>query len=173
MPIAVALGTFILVESTNADFTIVGPTWLVLGLLLGLVAITGAATAWLDEALDRRLPIPAQRPVRMALLYGVVAVLGTPALLLTVSAFFNEGFARGPMPQGVGWALLVAGIATAASWARRIRLGEGSPPRGLVLAARIGLGAAVALVALLGQGPLLVRGLAAAREPGPARPEPD
>lgn len=148
MPIAVALGTFILVESTNFDFRIVGPTWLVLALLLGLVALTGAATAWLDERLERRLPRVDGDPTRSLLLYGVVAVLGTPGLLLTVGAFFNEEYATGPMPRGVGPALLVVGAATIIFWTRRIATGRETASRLLVIAGRSGIGAAVLLGAL-------------------------
>ncbi|MEO5703764.1 MAG: hypothetical protein ABIZ52_03605 [Candidatus Limnocylindrales bacterium] len=143
MPIAVALGTFILVESTNFDFEIVGPTWLVLVLLIGLVALTGAATAWLDDRLDRLLPRPV-RPGRGVALYGLVALLGTPALLITMLAFFDPGFSNGPTPFGVGPALLVPGVATAIWWALRIRDGRTMPPRALVLAGQIGLLVAVA-----------------------------
>lgn len=143
--IAVALATFILVESTNRDFHLVGPTWLVLTLLLGLVVLTGAATAWLDERLERRLPHPGAAPGRTLALYGIFAVLGTPALLLTVLAFFSESFASGPMPVGAGWALLVTGFATAALWARRIAGSQGAAPPGLMFVGRAGLVAAVAL----------------------------
>jgi len=143
--IAVALATFILVESTNIDFGLVEPTWLVLALLLGLVAVAGATTAWLDERLEPRLPHAGAAPRRMLALYGTFAVLGAPVLLLTVIAFFSEPFASGPMPVGVGWALLVTGFATVALWARRISGRPGPAPRSLVLLGRASLVAAVAL----------------------------
>lgn len=143
MPIALALGAFLLVESTNRDFVIVGPSWLVLVLLLGLVAIAGFVMAWLDERLERRLP-RVESNLRVALtLYGVLAILGLPGLLLTVAAFFSEGFATGPLPRGVGYALLVSGVATLALWAQRISSGQPEPPRSLALIGRAGLVAAV------------------------------
>jgi hypothetical protein len=110
--------------------------------------LTGAATAWLDERLERRLPHPGSSPARTLALYGAFAVLGAPALLLTVLAFLSESFASGPMPVGVGWALLVTGFATVALWARRIAGRRLAVPRPLVLVGRSGLVAAVALGAL-------------------------
>lgn len=144
MPIAVALGTFILVESTNFDFEIVGPTWLVLALLIGLVALTGAATAWLDDRLEHRLPSFAARPGRGIVVYGITAAFGSVALLLTVQAFFDPGFSKGPTPTAVGPALLIPGGATALFWALQIRDGVTAPPQALVVVGRIGLLAAVA-----------------------------
>lgn len=145
MPIAVALGTFILVESTNRDFTLVRPTWLILALLLGLVALTGAATAWLEGQFERRLPRVSGR-ARWALpLYFLVALLGVPGLVLTASAFLSESFSAGPTPWGVGWALVVVGLATVILWARRIA-GDSSPaPSALTNAARLALVSAVVL----------------------------
>lgn len=148
MPIAIALGAFTLVESTNRDFLIVGPTWFVLVLLFGLVGLAGAATALFDEWLERRLPRvgPSAKPALVR--YGVIAVLGIPGLLLTVGAFFDEEFATGPTPMGVGPVLLVIGLATVVLWTRRVVLGRAVPPRPLVLGARIGVFAAVVLGAL-------------------------
>lgn len=148
MPVAVSLGAFILVESTNIDFQIVGPTGLVLALLLGLVALTGAATAWLDARLERRLPHVRADARRLLVLYAVVAVLGAPALLFAVLAFFSESFSRAPTPPGVGWALLAVGSATLVLWARRIAWDDATPPRALLIAGRLALLAAVTLGAL-------------------------
>lgn len=145
MPIAAALGMFLLVDSANFDFEIVGPTWLVLTLLIGLVALTGAATAWLDDRLEHRLPRFGPQPGRGVAVYGLIAALGSLALLLTLLAFFDPAFSSGPTPFGVGPALLVPGVASALWWAIRIRDGRTEPPRALVLAGRLGLLAAVAL----------------------------
>ncbi len=82
------------------------------------------------------------------MLYAVLAVLGTPALLFTVLAFFSESFSRGPMPPGVGWALLAVGLCTLAFWTRRIAWAEARPPRALLITGRIALLAAVTLGAL-------------------------
>ena len=145
MPIALALGAFILVESTNLDFTLVGPTWLILVLLFALVALAGAATAWLDEALERRLP-RVSPAVRWPLgLYAVIALLGVPALALTASAFLSEAYSRGPTPWGVGWALVVVGLATLILWSRRIAGVTAPPPSALISGARLALVAALGL----------------------------
>lgn len=145
MPVAVALGGFFLVESTNRDFVILGPTVPLVVLLLGLVAVMGAAVAWLDEQLDRILPRVRSGPLRIALAYAAFAVLGLPALLLTLLAYFSADFSRAPSPVGVGYALLVAGLATVLWWAWRLRTGRDEPAPGILAAGRIGLVAAVML----------------------------
>jgi hypothetical protein len=145
VPIAVALGTFILVESTNSDFLLLKPIPVVLALLLGLVALNGAAIAWLDDALEHRLPRPGPRPVRALVAYGIVAVLGVPLFLLTLQAFFSPEFASSARPAGVGIALVVVGVATAMAWVLRLRNDAPVVPPALALAGRLGLVAAVAL----------------------------
>lgn len=143
MPIAIAIGSFILVESTNPDFLILTPQAVILGLLVLLVALNGAAIAWLDDALDRRLPHPGARPRLAVAAYGTVAVLGIPMFLLVLAAFFSPAFSNAPRPPYLGIALLVVGLATAASWAIRLRR-DGAPIPSLVSwAGRLGLVAAV------------------------------
>jgi len=145
MPVAVSLGGYFLVESTNRDFVILDPIVPIIAMLLGLVAVMGAAVAWLDERLDRILPRAATRPGRMTLAYGAIAVLGLPALLLTLLAYFSEDFSRAVSPHRVGYAALIAGVATVLWWAARIRTGRHQPPPGLLAAGRIGVVAAVGL----------------------------
>jgi hypothetical protein len=145
MPIAVAIGSFILIESTNSDFLILRPTVIILALLVALVALNGAAIAWLDDALERRLPRPGARPIRTAVAYGIVALLGVPMFLLVLLAFFSPGFSSAARPPFLGIAVLVAGLATAATWVIRLRR-DGAPiPPFVTWAGRLGLVAAVAL----------------------------
>ncbi|MEO8273144.1 MAG: hypothetical protein ABI620_03680 [Chloroflexota bacterium] len=145
MPIAVALGSFFLIESGNRDFVILGPAPAILALLILLVALVGAAVSWLDEWLDRRLPLPGAKPGRALLAYAVVAVLGLAPLLFTFNAFFSASFADSPRPLGIGPALLVCGVATVILWASRVRTGRQDVPPAVLAAGRIGLVAAVVL----------------------------
>lgn len=145
MPIAVAIGSFILIESTNPDFLILRPTPTILALLVALVACNGAAIAWLDGALERRLPHPGPRPHRTAAAYGIVALLGIPMFLLVLLAFFSPAFSNSPRPPYLGVAILVAGIATAASWVVRLRRDGAAIPPLVTWAGRLGLVGAVAL----------------------------
>ena len=145
MPIAVALGSFLLVESTNTDFLILGPAPLVLALLLGLVALNGAAIAWVDGKLERRLPRLDDRPAMAVVAYGVVALLGTPMVLLVVLAFFSPTFSNAPRPPFMGLALVVVGLATALAWALRLRSVASPVPPVLTWIGRGGLLAAVVL----------------------------
>ena len=144
-PIAVALGSFILIESTNHDFRILDPIPVILGLLLTLVALTGVAIALLDGVLELRLPRPGPRPAGLATAYAIVAILGIPVFLLTLAAFFSPQFASSARPPFVGVALVVVGFATAATWVLRLRHDAPSIPAGLTWIGRLGLVAAVAL----------------------------
>jgi hypothetical protein len=145
MPIAVAIGSFLLVESTNSDFLILSPLGVIMAMLVVLVALNGAVIALLDDALDERLPRPGVRPLRAAAAYGFVAVLGLPMLVLTLAAFFSPEFAIAARPPFVGAALLVVGLATAASWGIRLRRDATATPPFVTWAGRLGLVAAVAL----------------------------
>jgi hypothetical protein len=145
MPVAVVLGGYFLVESTNRDFVILGPTVPIVAMLLALVALMGATVAWLDERLDRVLPRAGSRALGVTLAYATFAVLGLPALIMALLAYFSESFSRGPMPVGVGYALLVAGVATVLWWLTRIRTGRHEPAPGILAAGRIGLVAAVVM----------------------------
>lgn len=148
LPVAVAVGSFLLIESTNPDFLILGPKPVILALLLCLVALNGAAIAWFDAALERRLPHAEGRPIRAVVGYGAVAVLGIPMFLLVLLAFFSPSFSSSPRPPFLGIALVVTGLATVASWVLRLR-GAATPlPRVVTWVGRGGVIAAVALGAL-------------------------
>jgi hypothetical protein len=148
MPIAIALGAFILVESTNSDFTTLQSIEVILAMLFVLVAVNGAAIAWLDEILERRIPGPSTAPRVGVAVYGLFAALGAVPLLLTQRAYLDEDFSTAPTPPFVGAALLVVGAATLAWWAMRV-VGRtaGARPE-LVLIGRGALIAAVAAGAL-------------------------
>jgi hypothetical protein len=143
MPLAVALGGFFLVQSTNRDFQILDSVGPIVVMLLVLVALIGAATAWLDERLERWLPRPGRRRIGPLVLYGAIGALGAPAFVLAISAYFSRGFGPADPPERVGYALLASGLATALWWATRIATGRLHKPSALLATGRIGLGAAV------------------------------
>jgi hypothetical protein len=95
----------------------------------------------MDDWLERRLP--RGRGARWR--YLVIVLLGLPALALTVLGYLSPDFSSHPRPFGIGWALLVAGAATAVVWAGRSRTGAPTPPMAILLAGRAAVVAAVAL----------------------------
>lgn len=145
LPIAASIGSFLLIESTNPDFLILQPKPVILALLVALVALNGAAIAWLDGQLERRLPQPGSRPARAIVGYGVIALLGVPMFLLVLTAFFSPGFSSAPRPPFLGIALVVVGLATVATWVLRLRGGPTPLPSPVTWLGRGGLVAAVAL----------------------------
>jgi hypothetical protein len=145
MPVSVALGGSFLVQSGNPDFDILGPDLPIVVMLLGLVALLGAAVAWLDERLERRLPRPGANRIVLLLIYGAIAGLGFLAVLLALSFYFSTGGFGGVSPGLAGWALIVVGAATMTWWAARIARGRPDRPPALLAVGRIGLVAAVLL----------------------------
>ena len=142
MPIAVALGGFMLVGANNPDFDILSPDWANVAMLLALVALTGAAVAWLDEWLERRLPAASRVPVAIA--YGVIVLVGLLFLPVVIDAY-NSVDICGCLtpPRQTALALAVVGVTTAASWLIRVVRGQAENPRVLVVVGRAGLIAVV------------------------------
>jgi hypothetical protein len=146
MPLAVALGGFFLTRSDNPDFAVLGPNAPILALLLALVGLIGAAIAWLDELLDRRLPQVATRALAPILGFGLVAIIGALFLPLAIAFFTTrQGCGCTLPPELTGWALVTVGVATAAWWALRIVAGRQDPPAALLVAGRVALLAATIL----------------------------
>ena len=56
IPLAIGLGTFVLIQGSNPDFLVLGYDPRVVVVLLGLVGLVGASMAVVDAWLDRRLP---------------------------------------------------------------------------------------------------------------------
>jgi len=143
-PVAAALGSASVIESTNRDFRILDPDEGLIALFVGLVGLIGATTAMLDGWLERRLPRGGSRRARLAA-YGLVAMLGLPGLIQTLVAFLSPTFSRAPEPTLVGVALIACGGATVAWWIARIALGASRPPRSIEAAGRLALLVAVVL----------------------------
>jgi len=144
MPVAVALGGSFLVRSSNPDFAILEPDWLLIALLLGLVAVIGFAVAWLDERLDRALPDAGGSASRALAAYVIVAMLGLLTIGVVIDAYFSSAGSPNP-PVLVGWALVATGIVTVATWAARLRSDAPAPPPVARVAGRIGVVVAVVL----------------------------
>jgi len=155
MPVAVALGGSFLVRSSNSDFVILEPDWLLITLLLGLVALIGFTVAWLDERLDRALPRAGANPERLIIGYGAVAAIGLLTIGLTLDAYFSYEFSPNP-PARVGWALAATGVVTATTWAVRLVSGALKPPPLLWAAGRIAVAVAVVL-GVMHLAPMVVR----------------
>ena len=136
IPIAVALGTFGLVDDRNRAFAILGRDPLVVASLVALVASFGPALVVVERWLERRLPHagPGDRGVVAG--YAIVTAFGSILTLLIVV----PGFLGSQMVLA-GVALVVVGICTLTSWWFRV-LRLTSPPPGLTVIGRLGLAAA-------------------------------
>ncbi len=136
IPIAVALGTFGLIDERNRDFAILGRDPLVVASLVTLIAAFGPALVVVERWLDRRLPHAGPNDRRIIAGYAVVTAIGLVLTLVIVV----PGYLGSQMTlAGVG--LTVAGGCTLASWWFRVeRLA--SPPRRLTIVGRIGVTAA-------------------------------
>lgn len=137
MPIAVALGTFALVSGVNPDFVILGHDPVILAILVGLIALLGAAVALADGWLDRRLPHPVTARAGSTVVYAGLTAVG---VLLTVTIVVPAYLQPGLRPVGI--ALVVTGLATFGSWVRRVG-GHQSPGPWLRAMGRLGLSCAV------------------------------
>ncbi|HEX4897125.1 MAG TPA: hypothetical protein VFV53_02050 [Candidatus Limnocylindrales bacterium] len=144
MPVAVALGGSFLVRSSNPDFAILEPDWLLITLLLGLVAVIGFAVAWLDERLERALPDAGGSASRAMAAYVIVAILGLLTIGVAIDGFFSSAGSPNP-PVRVGWALVATGVVTAAAWVVRVGSSAPTPPAAVGVAGRIGVVVAVIL----------------------------
>lgn len=137
MPIAVAFGSFAIIDGTNPDFAILGHSPLVVAFLIGCIALVGLGVALMDEWLERRLPHPASAGARSTVVYGLVAGLGILfGLVIVVPQFLGAGM------RLAGIALIGTGVVTLAWWTLRAR-GTGSPPTPLAALGRFGLAASV------------------------------
>ena len=145
MLVTVALGGSFLVQSGNPDFVILGPDLPIVAMLLGLVALFGAAVAWLDERIERRLPRPGGNRIVLLLIYGAIAAFGFLAVPVALSFYLSTSGFGSVRPGLTGWALIVVGAATMTWWAARIAMGRSDRPPALLAIGRIGLVAAVLL----------------------------
>jgi hypothetical protein len=144
MPIAVALSSFMLVESVNPDFRILANDPVVIAMLLGLIAAFGFVLAMSDERLDRVLPSVARTPPILAIVYAVAVLAGAALILpLVVGIYFSrEVCGCGEPPVLLGLAVLAAGGATVVWWVVRTT-GSSTPPKWLTIVGGLAVLAAV------------------------------
>jgi hypothetical protein len=124
VPIAIGLGTTILIDASNPDFFILGHDPVVIGSLVLLVAAFGPAMTLVDAWLDRHLPHPGPGGSAILTVYGVIAAIGSLLTLFVIAPFFLQ-----PESRVVGIALIVIGLATLASWGLRIAREREPGPR--------------------------------------------
>jgi hypothetical protein len=136
MPVAVALGSFVLIQGENVDFEILGRQPVILGILVGLVMLAGASIVLVDAWLDRHLP-QADRRVPAAV-YAVVTLIGLLLGPLVIVGYL------GSENRVAGFALILVGLATLATWGLRLR-GRDDVPAVVAVLGYGGLATAVAL----------------------------
>jgi hypothetical protein len=128
-PIAIAIGSFALIDGRNPDFAILDHDPLVVASLVGLIALLAPFLAAVDGWLDRRLPHPASWAAPPAIAYAALTAIGGSLAVLLVATSSSD-------PKVLPLRLIVigVGIATATWWALRMT-GRMYPPRLLALAA--------------------------------------
>jgi hypothetical protein len=145
MPIAIALGAFVLISADNSDFVVLRHDPVVVAILLALVAVTAPAMAVVDGWLDRRLPHASAAASPAGIAYTVLAVIGVGlgSLLVLQSISGHES-------QALGVTVLATGAITLCWWAQRLA-GRDAPSRGLRIAGRtiLVVGTCVGYVALI------------------------
>lgn len=135
--LAVPIATPGLVDASNPDFIVLRHDPAVVASLIGLIALFAIGLVLTERWLDHRLPHPAARsPVTTA--YALITAIGTVLTLLVVVPTLLTS------RVGVsGYALVLVGLLTLASWILRVRGGDPADAR-LAVIARVALLVAVA-----------------------------
>ena len=121
IPIAVAMGTTLLVQETNPDFILLRRNLVVVAALVALVALTGPSMVLAESVLDRLLPVVRRRgPVLIA--YAIIDAFGA----FLVLALIVPLYLLSPLVLA-GIAFVVAGIGSVVHWTGRVR-GASEPP---------------------------------------------
>ena len=118
--IATIVGSFFIIEASNADFRLFDPVVLNVAMFMMLVGLAGSATAYRDWVLQRRLPSGFSAGVLYGVLVGHGAVLAFPIIFFS---FFVPGAFVDDPPRVAGGFLLVATVGTLLSWTRYTRWG--------------------------------------------------
>jgi hypothetical protein len=138
MPVAVALGSFGLIQGENVDFEVLDRQPVIIGILVGLVMLAGAALVLVDAWLDRHLPQADAPTLFPAGVYAVVTLIGMVLGALVIVGYLSSE------NRAAGIALLVVGVATLATWGLRLR-GRDDVPTVVAVLGYGGLAVAVAL----------------------------
>jgi hypothetical protein len=135
IPVCVAMGTTLLIQSTNPDFVILRRNAGVIAALVGLVALVGPSMVLAESILERVLPVVNRRRSIALAAYAVIDAIGAFLVLSLVVPLFLLG----PLViAGIG--LVIVGIASVVHWAGRLR--GAAEPAWLALVARTSLAAA-------------------------------
>ena len=116
--IATLVGSFAVIEASNADFRLFDPVVLNVAMFMMLVGLTGSATAYGDWVLQRRLPLGFGPGVLYGAIVGQGALLAVP---LIIFAFFVSGASVDDPPRVAGGFFLVAAVGMLLSWTRYTR----------------------------------------------------
>ncbi len=144
--VAIGLASFFLVRPDNRDFVVLDADGPIVVLLVVLVGLVGAATAWFDAALERRLPLVSGDVSRSFAGYVVIVLLGAATAPLAISFFATtNGCGCADPPTPIGLAMVALGAATAAWWALRIAGPRTTMPPSLLVVGRTILLVAVGL----------------------------
>ena len=127
--VAVALAGGLLVESSNPDFALLDHDLVIVAMLLAIPALFGLTLPFAIRWLDRRVRHPGTDPTAFTLLTGGLVLLGGGLVVpITAAIFFADQACLctvAPLPLGVP--LLIAGLATIATWVAGVR-GSALPP---------------------------------------------
>ena len=142
LPMAVALGSFFLIEGDNRDFQILQHDPVVVASLIVLVALVGLTLPLTYDWLGRRLPHATSGRSGATWPYAIIALLG--AFLVLPIVIGSYLFTAHQATVRVGLALLVVGLSTLTWWVLRIR-GRAGPLTILTIVGRTALSVAVVL----------------------------
>lgn len=117
--LATLTGSFHVINSQNPDFGLLDPPALHVAMFALLLALTGITLAFLDHALESRLP----RTGAAAAIFGGLAGFGLVIVApLLVFSFFSDQDQNPPAAAGL--ALIVVIAATVTGWVRYYAMGE-------------------------------------------------
>ena len=140
IPIAIAMGTTLLIEDTNPDFLILRGNLAVVAALVGLVALAGPSMVLAESVLDRLLPVVRRRgPALVA--YVIIDVFGAFLVLAGLVPLYLTS----PLVIA-GIAFVVVGIGSVVHWAQRVRGARDAPWLAPVARGALAIGTVAGLV---------------------------
>ena len=113
--VATLVGSFAVIDVSNADFRVFDPVVLNVAMFMMLVGLAGSATAYGDWILQRRLPSGFSAGILYGVLVGHGALLAFPIIFF--SFFVSGAFVDDP-PRVAGGFFLVATVGMLLSWTR-------------------------------------------------------
>ena len=143
IPIAVAMGTTLLIQDTNPDFIILRRNLVVVATLVALVALTGPSMVLAESVLDRILPVVRRRGAAL-IAYAIIDAFGA----LLVLALVVPLYLLSPLAVA-GIAFVVAGIGSVIHWAERVRGSADAPWLALVARGALAVGTVAGLAVVI------------------------